>query len=118
MPERSTASATASDDAFAERGDRRRRLMASRPGVGLAAAGIAAAMLAGAAGAQSSGPTGTAVKPGAARAAKGAASRAAAPASAADAAAYTQRFASLCAACHGANGRNEIPGTPVLAGQH
>ena len=28
------------------------------------------------------------------------------------------RFASLCAACHGANGRSEIPGTPSLAGQH
>ena len=41
-------------------------------------------------------------------------------ASAADAgaAAYSQRFASLCAACHGANGRSEIPGTPSLAGQH
>jgi cytochrome c553 len=31
---------------------------------------------------------------------------------------YPQRFATLCAACHGANGRSEIPGTPVLAGQH
>lgn len=33
--------------------------------------------------------------------------------------AYAQRFAALCAACHGANGRNDtMPGTPVLAGQH
>jgi cytochrome c553 len=32
--------------------------------------------------------------------------------------AYAQRFATLCAACHGANGRSEIPGTPALAGQH
>jgi cytochrome c553 len=32
--------------------------------------------------------------------------------------AYAQRFAALCAACHGANGRGEMPGTPVLAGQH
>jgi cytochrome c553 len=32
--------------------------------------------------------------------------------------AYAQRFASLCAACHGANGRSEMAGTPVLAGQH
>src|SRR5262252_6741111 len=31
---------------------------------------------------------------------------------------YAQRFATLCAACHGANGRSDIPGTPVLAGQH
>ena len=31
---------------------------------------------------------------------------------------YPQRFATLCAACHGANGRSDIPGTPVLAGQH
>ena len=30
---------------------------------------------------------------------------------------YPQRFAALCAACHGANGRNETPLTPVLAGQ-
>lgn len=32
--------------------------------------------------------------------------------------AYAQRYAALCAACHGANGRNELPLTPVLAGQH
>jgi len=31
---------------------------------------------------------------------------------------YAQRFATLCATCHGANGRGEIPGTPALAGQH
>ncbi|SEA40375.1 c-type cytochrome [Variovorax sp. YR216] len=31
---------------------------------------------------------------------------------------YAQRYAALCAACHGANGRSEMPGTPVLAGQH
>jgi cytochrome c553 len=30
---------------------------------------------------------------------------------------YAQRFAALCAACHGANGRIEAPLTPVLAGQ-
>lgn len=34
------------------------------------------------------------------------------------AAEYAQRFATLCAACHGADGRSEIPGTPSLAGQH
>ena len=42
----------------------------------------------------------------------------AASAAATGAPAYAQRFASLCAACHGANGRSEIPGTPALAGQH
>lgn len=30
---------------------------------------------------------------------------------------YAQRFAALCAACHGASGRMETPLTPVLAGQ-
>lgn len=43
-----------------------------------------------------------------------------APAASAPAAAnpYAQRFATLCATCHGANGRSEMPGAPVLAGQH
>ena len=36
----------------------------------------------------------------------------------AGAAEYAQRFATVCAACHGANGRSDLPGTPVLAGQH
>jgi len=31
---------------------------------------------------------------------------------------YGKRFAEVCAACHGANGRSEMPGVPVLAGQH
>ena len=31
---------------------------------------------------------------------------------------YPQRFQALCATCHGANGRSDVPGTPVLAGQH
>jgi cytochrome c553 len=30
---------------------------------------------------------------------------------------YGKRFAALCAACHGANGRIETPLSPVLAGQ-
>lgn len=30
---------------------------------------------------------------------------------------YGQRFAQVCAACHGANGRSDMPGIPVLAGQ-
>ena len=31
---------------------------------------------------------------------------------------YAKRFSEVCAACHGANGRSEMAGTPVLAGQH
>ena len=30
---------------------------------------------------------------------------------------YAQRYAAVCAACHGANGRSEMPGVPALAGQ-
>lgn len=47
------------------------------------------------------------------------AARSSSPASTSGAAAgnYAQRFASLCAACHGANGRSDMPLTPVLAGQ-
>lgn len=49
------------------------------------------------------------------------AAAAASPASAAatsGAAVYAERFRTDCAACHGVNGRSEMPGTPVLAGQH
>ena len=31
---------------------------------------------------------------------------------------YGERFRTVCAACHGANGRSDMPGTPVLAGQY
>ena len=31
---------------------------------------------------------------------------------------YAKRFAELCAACHGPDGRSDLPGTPALAGQH
>jgi cytochrome c553 len=50
---------------------------------------------------------------------KGAATSGGAPAAkAADPApSYAQRFANVCAACHGANGRSDMAGTPVLAGQ-
>ncbi|WP_280152301.1 c-type cytochrome [Piscinibacter sp. XHJ-5] len=41
-----------------------------------------------------------------------------APAVAQDKGGYAQRYAAVCAACHGANGRSDMPGTPVLAGQH
>ena len=91
-----------------------------RRGFGLAAAGLSAALLGSSAVAQSSGAPAPAAKAGASRPAKAAPTRpdAAASAASAGAAAYAQRFASLCAACHGANGRSEMPGTPALAGQH
>ena len=47
----------------------------------------------------------------------GAAPSKAASASSPAAISYAQRFAGLCAACHGANGRSDMPLTPVLAGQ-
>lgn len=48
----------------------------------------------------------------------GAAASGSAPAAKAPAAPdYAQRFAAVCAACHGANGRSDMAGTPVLAGQ-
>jgi len=53
-----------------------------------------------------------------ARAASAAKATGAASAAKAGAGEYAQRFATLCAACHGANGRSDMPGTPVLAGQH
>jgi cytochrome c553 len=56
-------------------------------------------------------------QPKAAPAARAAPSRPAAAAKPAVAESYAQRFAGLCAACHGANGRTEIALTPVLAGQ-
>ena len=100
--------------------------MPRRPGLGLVA-GVLSALLAAPAAAQSGGSAAPGAKPAAPpaaqpsalSAAKSAASRPGAAASAANpAAAYVQRFASLCAACHGANGRSEIAGTPSLAGQH
>ena len=50
-------------------------------------------------------------------AARAAASRAASATKAPARESYAQRFAGLCAACHGANGRSDMAGTPVLAGQ-
>jgi len=61
-------------------------------------------------------PTGAQTTTGAAaNAAPGA--RPAGAAASADAA-YAERFGAVCAACHGANGRSDMAGTPVLAGQH
>ena len=31
---------------------------------------------------------------------------------------YAERFRTVCAACHGVDGRSDLAGTPVLAGQH
>jgi cytochrome c553 len=42
----------------------------------------------------------------------------AAASSAAANALYAERFRNVCAACHGANGRSDMAGTPVLAGQY
>ncbi len=52
-----------------------------------------------------------------ARASAAASSAAAAAAADPGVAAYAERFRSVCAACHGANGRSDMPGVPVLAGQ-
>ncbi len=41
----------------------------------------------------------------------------AASAAAAGPAAYAERYRAVCAACHGANGRSDMAGVPVLAGQ-
>jgi cytochrome c553 len=55
---------------------------------------------------------------GQAKARKGAAAAsAAAPAGSGAAGSYAQRFAAQCAACHGADGRSDLPLTPMLAGQ-
>ena len=97
-PVRSIESATAASERVA----RFQRRLAS------GTAALASVLLACAASAQ---------QPKSARPASSAAPRAAA-ASAAAPNPYPQRFASLCAACHGANGRSEMPGTPALAGQH
>ena len=45
------------------------------------------------------------------------AASAAGTATAAGAAVYAERFRAVCAACHGADGRSEMAGIPVLAGQ-
>jgi cytochrome c553 len=77
------------------------------------AAALAPAVLACVAAAQQPGDAGTA-RP--ASAAAAGASGVASPGAAAGPG-YAQRFAAVCASCHGANGRSDVPGTPVLAGQ-
>ena len=51
-------------------------------------------------------------------AASAANSSGAAPAAASGSALYAERFRSVCAACHGADGRSDMAGTPVLAGKY
>ena len=97
MPERFTASATAASDAPVLS-----RILIVALAAALAASGSAV-------GQQKSG------KAAAPKAAAPAAAPAATPATAGD---YAKRFAEVCAACHGANGVSEMPGTPTLAGQH
>ena len=106
MPERSIASATAASDAVT-RPPRRRRTLAA----------VAAALVVAATVSQAQTPP---AKPQpAAKSARGAsAATTTGAAPAAKAGDYAQRYATLCAACHGANGRSDMPGTPVLAGQH
>ena len=50
-------------------------------------------------------------------AARASAASAASTPAAAGAADYAERFRTVCAACHGANGRSDMAGVPVLAGQ-
>lgn len=50
--------------------------------------------------------------------AAGTPSAAGAAGGAAGGAVYAERFQAVCASCHGASGRSDMPGTPVLAGQH
>ena len=61
----------------------------------------------------------TVSSPASAQAKKPAAGANAAPAAAtAGSVNYGERYRTLCAACHGATGRSDMPGTPVLAGQY
>ena len=94
-----------------------RRAVSVSVTVAFVSAALAAATLAGSAAAQTQAGTARAAggKTPRAAAAASAPGKAAAAAPAVDA--YARRFAGLCAACHGANGRSDLPGTPVLAGQ-
>lgn len=99
MPVPSTASATAASE------------RARQPRIAVVPAALAALIAAGGAGAQ----VPVRPPPVASPPVRAAAST---PAPAASGAAYGERFAAVCAACHGATGRSELPGVPVLAGQY
>jgi len=76
------------------------------------AALLSAVVMAPGAWAQSAAPKPLASK---AAASKAATAPAAAPKPAVD---YGERYATVCAACHGSEGRSELPQVPSLAGQH
>lgn len=76
------------------------------------AALLSAVVMAPGAWAQSAAPKPLASK---AAASKAATAPAAAPKPAVD---YGERYAAVCAACHGSEGRSELPQVPSLAGQH
>jgi cytochrome c553 len=65
-------------------------------------------------------PAGAQAKKAAAGTSAASAARVAGPAasSASGNALYAERFRNVCAACHGADGRSDMAGTPVLAGQY
>ncbi len=65
-------------------------------------------------------PAGAQAKKAAAGASAASVARAtgAAASSASGNALYAERFRNVCAACHGPDGRSDMVGTPVLAGQH
>lgn len=104
MPERSIASATAS-----------RHVTPRRRWPSVVAASLLAAALVAAGAAEAQTRPAAGAGGGKTKAAAPAAASAAAKPGAAE---YAQRFAAVCAACHGATGRSDTPGTPVLAGQH
>lgn len=85
-----------------------------RPG----AVALAAAIVAGAVAAQSAAGPGKPARPAGSSASQTKPGSSAPGPATAGSAEYGRRFASLCAACHGANGRSDMPGTPALAGQH
>ena len=78
--------------------------------VALALLGAAAALPAGAQAKKAAASVGaaSAVRPAGAAASQAASSNAV----------YAERFRNVCAACHGADGRSDMAGTPVLAGQY
>jgi cytochrome c553 len=83
-----------------------------RPAAGLSGAAAAAAVAAAFMSLGAAAPT-----PAAAQAKKPAPQASAPAPAAARVSNHAERYATLCAACHGANGRSDMAGVPVLAGQ-
>lgn len=107
MPEPSTASVTGASEVRAWR-----HLVA---GVALVSLGLVAAQPASSQTAKAAARTGAASAAGSSSGGAAAGGAGAAPVGAA---AYAERYRAVCAACHGANGRSDMAGVPVLAGQH